>query len=308
MAIRRVSAGQYTDGVHTVWAKTLAEATRLLGGGSSSNKKPTAPTGTGAQGKLPEQVYSNDLKLNTPSDVLNTGLAYNQQQAIQGNKLTNPNQMGPFANQNVTYDPVTGQPTVNTQLSQGNQNVVGGYQGAAGSANNALSRVLNDGLFTGNSDNSALTKSIFGQLTQGVDDQKQKEMTQLGQTLANRGIPVGSKLYNDQMDQLGKRYDDIYSNARYQSVQQGNQYGLQAAGQLANIGRSGYFDPNLQQFQSQPYSQVDVGSIFNTLQGTQLGEKQIAGDLQKARLGYGGRGGSGGGGNSNPYPDPVVYP
>lgn len=250
--------------------------------------------------------YGTNVKLDTPSELINTSFQLGKDQAVAGNVVTNANQQNPFANQNVTYDPVTGQPTVKTELSQGNQNVVSGYQGAAGQANTALSGILGDGIFTGDSKNSALTDAVFKQLTQGVDQRKAKDLEQLGQSLANRGIPVGSELYNSQMKELTDNYNDVYSNAQYQAVQQGNNYGLQAAGQLANIGKSGFFDPNLQPFQATPYNQVDINSVFNTVTGANLTQQDLANKLQIAKLGYGGRGSSGGGSSKDPYANPVL--
>lgn len=308
MAVKWVSPGMYSDGRRTVRATTAAQAAQLLGQGSASKPKTPAASGTpGAPaGATPQQVYDDNLKMDTAGQLINTSLDLGKKQTQQANSLTNPNQYGPFANQQVTYD-ANGTPIINTQLSQGNQNVVSGYQGAAGSANTALSGILNDGIFTGNPQNSSLTDAVFKQLTQGVDQRKAKDLEQLEQTLANRGIPVGSQLYNDQVKQLNDQYNDVYSNAQYQAVQQGNNFGLQAAGQLANIGRSGYFDANLQPFQAQPYNQVDVNSVFNTLTGAKLTEKDLANKLQIARLGYGGRGSSGGSSNpSDAFPNPII--
>lgn len=351
MAITRVSPGMYSDGRRTVRATTSAQAAQLLGGSSTSPTapKPATPAAPAAPAtnmpsmsqaqyqaelnSLNEQVskgwitqgqadaqsalskqktqYGSGIKLDTPSDLMNTSLQFGQDQAVKGNVLTNPNQVNPFASQKVTYDPLTGQPTVNTQLSEGNQNIVGGYQGAAGKANIALGNVLGDGIFTGNPNNSALTDAVFKQLTQGVDQRKAKDLEQLSQTLANRGIPVGSELYNSQMKELTDNYNDVYSNAQYQAVQQGNNFGLQAAGQLAGIGRGGYFDANLQPFQAQPYNQVDVNSVFNTVTGANLTDKDLANKLAIARLGYGGRGGGGGSGRgtnnpSDQFPNPIL--
>lgn len=60
----------------------------------------------------------------------------------------------------------------------------------------------------------ATEDALFASLTRNVDSQQAQEQEQLSQTLRNRGIPVGSDLYNQQMQQFNDRYDTIRSNAR----------------------------------------------------------------------------------------------
>lgn len=267
-----------------------------------------AQKGINAQG----QQYNPNFQLNNAGDVFNAGAQINQNQTIQGNVLTNPNQYGPFASQQVTYDPVTGQPTVNTSLSQGNQNVVTGVQQGSVNANNVLNGVLNSGVFgniTGNAQgtpaSNAFTDAVFAQLTDGIEDRKKREREQLEQTLVNRGIPLGSKLYNQQIEEFNKQYENAYANAKNQAVTQGNNYALQSIGTLSGIGKQGYFDQNLQPFQATPYQGVDVNSVFNTLQGTQLGREQIEADKYVASL-KNRPGGGGGGGGGEDFSNPVI--
>lgn len=238
---------------------------------------------------------SSDLSLDTPSDVVNAVFDTSKGAQTQGNLLTNANQEGPFGSSSVTIDPITGQPKVTQSLSQGNQAVVGGVQGSAVKASDALGGLLGGGLFgsltnpSGGPGGAAAPQSnfenaVFSRLTSGLQDQKSREQEQLDQTLTNRGIPVGSTAYSNAMRDFNKRYDDIEQGARETSVVQGANIGLGATGALSQVGQSGYYNPNFQQFQSVDYQQPNVQDVFNTFQGTQLGEKQIAADKEIAKI------------------------
>lgn len=208
-----------------------------------------------------------------------------------GNILTNPNEQTAFGNKTVTVDPITGQPIVKQELSDANKQVLGGIQGSSVGASDVLGGLLKDqygsfvrGAGPQSGPSQELIESIFGQLTKDTARQRQQDTEQLTQTLANRGIPVGSEAYSRSMQDLNTRYDDIISNARNQAVQQG--YGTSIAQQGANtqslgavnqgvqtLGQtasSGFYNPNFQQFQSVAYQQPNASEIFGQLSGAQL--------------------------------------
>ena len=235
------------------------------------------------------------MSFSSPSDVINTtfGAAATGQQ--QGNLLTNPNQVNPFGSQTVTFGP-DGQPTVTQGLSQGNQNVVGGIQGNAQAANSGLNPLI--GYLSGMGGDSAYQDAYYNQLTKGFGDQKAREGEQLSQSLAQRGIPVGSAAYNDQMKQFNTRYDDMYSNARNQAITGSSQQALQSAGLLSGIGQAGFMNPSFQGFTPVGYQQPDIGGLFGTLTQQGIANAQIA--AQNRNRG----GGGGGGGSSRPAGPP----
>jgi hypothetical protein len=61
---------------------------------------------------------------------------------------------------------------------------------------------------------AAVEEALFKNLTKNLESDKARDAEQLSQSLANRGIPVGSELYNQQMQQFNDRYDTITQNAR----------------------------------------------------------------------------------------------
>lgn len=254
-----------------------------------------------------------NVPLDTASDVIKATSDVARNVTPQGQLLTNANQSNPFGSQTVTIDPVTGQPIVNQSLSQGNQNVVNATQGTAVNASGALNGILGQNGQGGalqsavsaagpqSGPSQQLIDSIYGQLTQRTDKQYAQDRAKAESTLANRGIPVGSEAYNNQMEQLNAQYDSIKSNAQNQAVQ--NAYGTSISQQGANtaslgaisgavsplssLQSSGYYNPNLQGFQSVAYQQPNVGEVFNTLTGEKVAAANNAAGIEQSKISAG---------------------
>ena len=231
--------------------------------------------------------FNTGLSLNTPGEVLGTQFDLSKAGQIAGNTLTNPNQVNPFGSQTVTYDPVTGQPTLTQGLSGANQQVLGGVQGNAVSANDALNQLIQGtfgGLSNPNQPNSAYVNSIFSQLTEGLDQQKAKEKEALEQELANRGIPITSGGYKQRIKDLNDRYDQLFKSAKNQAVTTGINTGLSAVGALGAAGQSGFYNPSYQGFSPVSYNQANASDIFNILQQSQLGYAGLANAKDIAKI------------------------
>lgn len=69
-----------------------------------------------------------------------------------------------------------------------------------------------------NGTDQAIYDSVFAQLTKNTDKDKQKEYAAKSEELSLKGIPVGSALYNQQMDEFNRRYDDIIAGAKTQAT------------------------------------------------------------------------------------------
>lgn len=256
------------------------------------------------------------LSFNTPTDVINTTNQVAKGSQVAGNTLTNPNQVNPFGSQTVTYDPITGQPTVTQNLSGQNQQVASGIQQGGINANAALNNLLTGGFFGsvmnpsaagGPAPTSNYEDAVFKRLTNGYEDNRKRDRDQLEQTLANRGIPIGSELYNNQMKQLDTRYDDMFNTAKAQAVESGTNAAFSALPQLSSVGQQAFMNPSFQGFQANPYQQPDVNSLFNTITNQNLSQQQI--DLSKQNAGRSG-GGGGSSSGSSPFNNglPPGYP
>lgn len=239
------------------------------------------------------------VSLGTPQDVINVGTQLGKNNTQIGNQLNNPNQINPFGSQTTTYD-ANGTPTVTQSLSQPNQQILGGVQQGSVTSNQVLQQLLGgfqsltgEAGANGPAPQSNYESAVFQQLTRDLDKNKAKDQEQLSQTLSNRGIPMGSQLYNDQMAELNKRYDDQFANARSQAVTQGTNTALGAIPTFSQTGQSGFMTPSFQGFQGQGYQGIDTQSLFNQLQNTNLSQQQL--DFNKSQAGK-----SNGGGSSKP--------
>jgi hypothetical protein len=228
---------------------------------------------SGASGK----IVSDNVKLGTAGQAINTTYGVANEVTPQGNLLTNPNQSNPFGSQTVTIDPVTGQPTVSQGLSQDNSNVLAGLQGTAVDSNWILRQLLNqkNTQVDGSGGLNGYENAVFSQLTHGVDRQKARDEQKLSSTLANRGIPVGSKLYNDQMREFNDRYDQLNLTAKNQAITQGASKFKTETDALSGLAKGGLFLPSFQGFNSVQYQQPDINSIFSTLKSSDLGYAQL---------------------------------
>lgn len=270
-------------------------------------------------GQFDKQLYQNQIaadvtnpqpapntKLDTTSDVIKTvsDTANNTTQA--GNILTNPNQNNAFGSSTVTVDPITGQPIVNQTLSDANQKSLEGIQSTGVQASDVAKGLIGNqygqfvqgaGPQSGYSD-PALEKAVYDRLTRDYADRFGREEEQLSQTLANRGIPVGSKAYENAMGDFRKNRDAQYETAQNNAVQQGtataltrqqnNIGGLGALtggiGTLSGVGQGGFYNPNFQGFSSVAYNQPDVQGLYNTQYAGQLTREQIAAQIEQQKI------------------------
>ncbi len=119
---------------------------------------------------------------------------------------------------------------VNKQdLAESSSNITKAGIGVAGDLLNqgnfstAFNPTLTARTGTGNlvADRQRIEDEVFNRLTRGMDTAKNSEREQLSQTLYNRGIPLGSELYDKQMEEFDRKYDLAKQDARGQAVQMG---------------------------------------------------------------------------------------
>jgi len=63
----------------------------------------------------------------------------------------------------------------------------------------------------------------YNYITKDYEQQKQREMESARQELANRGIPLGSKLYDKTLNDINTKYQGMYDQAKNQGIMAGNQ-------------------------------------------------------------------------------------
>lgn len=132
------------------------------------------------------------------------------------------------------------------------------------------------------------------------EPQFEQQRQDLEQQLYNRGIPVGSELYNNQMQQLQRQQEDARQsalvNAQGIAGQNAGQFfdiGQQARGSALSEGLLGRNMP-LSEFSALYGAQSGLGAQ-NAAYNQQLGAQQQAADLQLRNAQQAPRGGGGGG-------------
>ena len=242
---------------------------------------------------------------NNPTGIVNSAADVAGAAAAAGNLANNANQVDQFGNKTtVTVDPATGQATQSTALSGANQAVLGGIQGNAQAAGNALGGILQGGILGSITQPSALggaaaggftgqaapisnyEQAYYGQLTAGLDQQKAQAYNDKKQELANRGIPVGSQAFDSEMNRFDKSWSDQFQNAKNQAVTAGAQLGLQSIPVLGSAASSGFFGATPQQVSGN----YDFNSIFAMLEKAGVDKASL--DLAKKKLNQGGGGGA----------------
>lgn len=283
--------------------------------------KPVAPTPVN-----PSPVTTTPV--NTPNLGVGMDLAkpvekiVNAQQNVSDLKAQQDVQLGtagkqinPYGSQSITRDPVTGEITQEVKLSDPQQQILEQGQNLTTQGQQLASQTLS-GLQAGfNPETIARTNTgdlaanrarieeqVFGRLTRGLEEEKANERQQMEQTLRNRGIPLGSKQFIDQMAAFDKRYDTRIADARAQAAEMGgaeysrdfgineqtiaNQISQAQAIKNQNLAEAqayqgmgtGLMNPEFQGYQGTQYQAPDVlGAI-----GAQQGQTALNIEQQKA--------------------------
>lgn len=207
-------------------------------------KKPAKAAPAGPPVATPQvaapQLPSN-ANLNTAAGAINAGLDVAGQTAAVEDRYNRIDQSTPFGSQKYSVDPVTGRTVVNQTLADDQEQIRQG--------DSAISRMGRD-LASQNLQGSGLDKAFdpksqdftneqrhyedaaFNNLTRNFARDKAKETNDLNQSLADRGIPVGSEQYNSVMTSQNEFWGGREDQARNAAMEAG----LKNWGAAANVG------------------------------------------------------------------------
>jgi hypothetical protein len=248
--------------------------------GTPSAKTPAAPkpAPTAPSGAPINTLDLQGKNLNDPKGIIDADYNIQQEVADQNVQLGNAGiQRNPFGEQTISRD-AQGNIIVDQSLSGAQQGILNrdqqlstmGRDQAVGMFGqyfdpNQQRRALGSDF---QADRARMEDEVFGRLTRGMDDKKERDRQQLEQNLHNRGIPVGSKLFDQQMEEFNQRYDNLTLDARAQATQMGGQeyernFNIQE-GKLKNeLGELGYmagFGTGFQSPQFQGYQGVQMAA------------------------------------------------
>jgi hypothetical protein len=310
---KRLSPGVYEIDGKTYRGKTSAEA--MAAYNAAQKKTTTSKTGGGTKKTLPNTTVSNTagkVNFSDPNSVASSDIKIKQEIANQDTIRANPNEISDFGEKTVTYDPVTGQPTITSRLTGTNKELVEGQQrsGSLG-AQVAGNLIGNVGSYDPNSLNEKYgipqvndqymqryQDAAYNQLTRRLEQSYAKDKEAKAQELVNRGIPQGSQQFQDEMNRdvenryadersaaanqaysaglgAGKSYFDMGLSANQQANQNYNEgFGNRVlwGGQLNKMAE-GQNAPG-QEFQSAQTGQTDLGGIYGTRTAEQVAREQ----------------------------------
>lgn len=136
-------------------------------------------------------------------------------------------------------------------------------------------------------DRQRIEDSVYNRFDRRMNDRFLQEKEQLQQQLANRGIPLGSERYNEEMDNFNRRKNDAYLDAKSQAVQMGgneqsNMFNMNLSGRQQGINErnSLYYNP-LQTAQSlQGMQQGVINPQFQQMYQTNISPTDVQGTAQ----------------------------
>ncbi len=316
MTAVRVSPGVYKDDKtgKTVKAKTQAEAQKMLSGGSTPTTKPPV---TAKPAPTPTQTLATNVAAQ-PVDTVSGQVAANKiiadQTAADAQRLANAGtQKNPYGNQTISTD-ANGQIVVDQQLNAAQQKLMEQDTGISQSGRQTAQDLQNKYNFsqgfnpelaarTTTADLGAnrqrIEDAVYGKLTKDVATEQAQETEQASQTLRNRGIPLGSPLYDREMKKLTDRYQGVKDSARQQAIAMGGEeysrdFGINEqtranqlseqqgirnqqigeVSQFANTG-TGLQTPQFQGYQGVNYTAPSATDVYGTVTGAQQNQQQI---------------------------------
>ena len=270
----RVSPGKYKN------KKTgEVKASAQNPGRSAKKAAPPAPkqTGDGNPNTPGDNIPVNQLDITDPTAVANAQFGANKATNLAGNQMNNANQNLMYGSQEVTFDPVTGQPTIAQRRSAPEEQKYQQDVGIETAANDRIQQALGNyqSLFSQPFDVSAdrrrVEDSLYSRNKQLLDEQFQQNDEEFEQSLAQRGIPPGSPLEDQMRTQYSRQKADAYAGARNDAISEGRneqvalsgvdnarrQQGMNEMSGLYGLGM-GVRDPQFQGFQGQGLQNTDV--------------------------------------------------
>lgn len=269
-------------------------------GGMAGGKRGGGMTG-GVQGGLVGRAPIRGKKLDTARGAIQGQYATNLATA-QGNiALNRPGQeINPYGSQTYSYDE-QGNLIKSSQLSDPMQQRFDAGQtremNLLNQQNQAISQfgqqqpLSYEGLPSLANDFSADRQRIEGGLydkfQRRMGDRFSDERENLKQELANRGIPMGSERYNEQMEQLSQRQNDAFLDAQTQAMQMGGQeqqnlFGMNLAGRQQGIQErtNQYYQPLQTAQMMQGMQQGVINPQFQPMYQANIAPTDVQGTAQ----------------------------
>lgn len=292
-------------------------------------------SGKEAAGKLGKKTattsnpsYEQKLKLGKAplknnKKILGTEFNIQKQVADQNVMLGSPGmQINPFGEQSITRDE-QGNIIVESSLSDPQQQILDRDQQLSIGGRDVAQQLLDQQNFGVDrralgsdfaADRARIEDEVYGRLTRGMEEDRSRGLQEVEQRLHNRGIPMGSQQWNEEMQRFDRQFQERELDARAQAAMMGGQeyernFGIQEqtlGNQMNEMGYMSQFGtglqlPNFQGYQGVQMQAPSALGVATGMGGLDLQREQL--EFQKQQ--YADRnqeqtGGGGGGGSAKP--------
>jgi hypothetical protein len=268
--------------------------------------------------------------LKNAPNILETEIGVQDYIADKNVQLGSPGiQKNPFGQQTITRDE-NGNIVVDQQLSDPQQQILDRDQDLSIKGRDAAGQLLGQQNFGADrrslgsdfqADRARIEDEVYGRLTRGMQEDRDRGMQEIEQRLHNRGIPMGSQQWDQEMQRFDRQFQERELDARAQATMMGGQeyernFGIQE-GRLKNeLGEAGYMagfgtgqqSPNFQGYQgvqmnapSALDSRLGMGGLNISQQQLEIQRQQL--EMQKQQFEKQMAKGKGGGGGkpNNPF-------
>lgn len=286
MAKKKTAAEPTTARERVAARKAKAEANR---------EKKAGAAGT------PNKINVNYQDANS---VINAQNQENQQTALANNQMNNPNISGIGVGRTVTYDPKTGMPTTTVNMGAPETAAYNRFMEQASQPVDFSQLPAMPGDFS--ADRQRIEDELYNREAGRLNEQFGQAQQDFDRTMSAKGIPIGSPLYNKQLDQFQRQKQEAFSGARQNAIQTaggesqrmfGNALqGRQQAMSELDYGRTQPFNQfsglmglganisgQFGQFQGSQQAPTDIGGIAASYNSTaQAGRSAGAGQMTQA--------------------------
>lgn len=263
-------------------------------------------------------ISRSDLR--GPANVLETEMDIQEYTADKNVQLGSPAmQINPFGSQSITRDE-QGNIIVDAQLSDPQQQILDRDQQLSIGGRDAASQLLGQQNFGPDrralggdfaADRARIEDEVYGRLTRGMDEDRSRGMQEVEQRLRNRGIPMGSQQWDQEMQRFDRQFQERELDARAQATMMGGQeyernFNIQEQGlgnQLNEMGYMSQFGTGLQLPNFQGYNPVQMQAPSALGAATGMGGLNLSRQQLEFQREQANRRPLGGGGGRAPAPN-----
>lgn len=162
------------------------------------------------------QNQGQRMNLGNAKGVIRAQRKENQDTALQSNQMNNANVSGPGVNRTVTYDE-NGNPTVNVGMGEQEKGLYDRFMKMAGEDVDFSNLPAMPTDFS--ADRQRIEDQLYSREAERLNKQFGEQKADFDRQMSQRGIPIGSELYNKQLNNFEQQKQQAFSGARQNAIQ-----------------------------------------------------------------------------------------